>query len=561
MEGRCPGCNRAYDISEEFLSMGGKAKCPHCLLELEFEQSRASASVDRFYDVTRADDRDHHRLSYEEAAEEVDSHCPSCERRFKVDRKYLETGGAAQCPHCAVDLVFDSAGAPAEEPRDYGTETEGVDDWGESGEISLPELDELRVPTTMEEPPAGAAEEEEEEEYEDESVAFDQEEEEEPAREDVHGAGTEEEDLADELPTQMMDRPPPDELQEDFADEPAPLEEPADLAAPGQEARQPSVGLAEELFGDQAGEGGVEEDLAESSASKAGGPVVLEERPSSPHGPFGALASNEDWASAAARWAESGFKADEMPSFIKGGSEVAAEPGEKAGGVHAEPALPGGELLISEAAEGTVEVSDADIMMLEASEADILPEPAPTGEGSTWAEAASEEIKARRAEKPPMAKAERAAQQPSVFAKLKSPWMLAAVLGGAVVLAGVLLWALLGGGEDVAAYTFPGKGLKASVVQAPPPSGYKAKEEAVEHYGLGNRLAYHGKFEDAILEYKQALRLDPGYPHPHRALGAIYAALGKPKLSASSYETYLRLSPHSADAGQVRQIIKATGGK
>jgi hypothetical protein len=121
MEGRCPGCNRAYDISEEFLSMGGKAKCPHCLLELEFDGSGSASAEDRAHDVTRADDREH-RMSYDAAADEaveadesdeVDSHCPACERRYKVDRKYLELGGAAQCPHCAVDLIFDSTGAPA----------------------------------------------------------------------------------------------------------------------------------------------------------------------------------------------------------------------------------------------------------------------------------------------------------------------------------------------------------------------------------------------------------------------------------------------------------------
>ena len=45
MEGRCPGCQRAYDISDDFLSMGGKAKCPHdkevadcndCMVEGDF---------------------------------------------------------------------------------------------------------------------------------------------------------------------------------------------------------------------------------------------------------------------------------------------------------------------------------------------------------------------------------------------------------------------------------------------------------------------------------------------------------------------------------------------
>ena len=36
MEGQCPDCKRSYEISDEFIAMGGKAKCPHCLLELVF---------------------------------------------------------------------------------------------------------------------------------------------------------------------------------------------------------------------------------------------------------------------------------------------------------------------------------------------------------------------------------------------------------------------------------------------------------------------------------------------------------------------------------------------
>jgi tetratricopeptide (TPR) repeat protein len=320
------------------------------------------------------------------------------------------------------------------------------------------------------------------------------------------------------------------------------------------------VGLAEELFGESAGEESAGEEMDEAPAPEAESPVVLEEQQEAPDGPFGALASNQDWASAAARWAESGFKADEMPSFIKGEGEEEGLEEPDTRPVEAGPPV-GGELLIAEAAADTVEVSDADIMLLEASEADILPEPAPTEAGPSWAEAASREVEAKRVKKAPMAKAERVAKEPSLFSKLKSPWVIAGVLGGVVVLAVALLWVFMGGGEDVAAYQFPSKGLKANVVKAPAPSAYKAKEGAIEHYGLGNRLAYQGKWEDAILEYKQALRLDPGYPHPHRALGTVYAALGKPKLSAASYQTYLRLSPHSADAKQVRGIVRASDEK
>jgi tetratricopeptide (TPR) repeat protein len=613
MDGRCPGCNRAYDISEEFLSMGGKAKCPHCLLELEFEGSAESSSgVDRFRDVTNVDARDQ-RLSLEEA-DEIDSHCPSCERRFKVDRKYLDRGGVAQCPNCSVDLVFATVDIPIEEPQDFGAQTEGADVWGESGEINVSDLDELRIPTSVEEPPpAEEGEEEEEEEFQDETVAFDDE------VDDVAVGEALEEDKTDEIPTQMLGRLPPvagdDEVEDAAAgealeepareelededrademptrmlrgslsvaseegreDEPASQEQPAEPAAYGAEAEELSEGLIEDMLDEPAAEEpAVEEpavdDLAEPFAEEAGGTLVLDEQSPAPDGPFGALASNEDWASAAARWAESGFNANEMPSFINSESEDEVGLAGEAEGLHApsvssdgtktdleEPAPPEEELPLSEEA---VEVSDADIMMSETSEFDTLPEPVPTEAGSTWAETASREVAAQRAEKPPMAQAERVAEETSFSSKFKSLRMIATVLGGVVLLAVVLLWVFLGAGDDVAAYRFPKKGLKAGIVKAPAPSVYKAKGDAIEHYGLGNRLAYQGKFEDAILEYKQALRLDPGYPHPHRALGAVYAALGKPKLSASSYETYLRLSPHSADARQVRQIVKATGGK
>jgi hypothetical protein len=362
----------------------------------------------------------------------------------------------------------------------------------------------------------------------------------------------------------MMEGTPSIELDEGLSDEAEQEaredDEPAAEEEPVPKAEEPRVDLAEELFGDSVGEEAVQAGPDESPDFDPESTVVVEEQEGGPGGPFGALASNQDWASAAARWAESGFKADEMPSFIKGEGEEEGLEGPDTRPTEAEPPA-GGELLIAEAAADSIEVSDADIMMLESSEADILPEPAPTEAGPSWAEAASREVEAKRDKKAPMAKAERVAKEPSLFAKLKSPWVIAGVLGGVVVLTVALLWVFMGGGEDVAAYKFPSKGLKANVVKAPAPSIYKAKDEAVEHYGLGNRLAYQGKWEDAILEYKQALRLDPGYPHPHRALGTVYAALGKPKLSAASYQTYLRLSPHSADAQQVRGIIRSSGDK
>ena len=127
MEGRCPECNRAYDISDEFLSMGGRAKCPHCLLELEFPptpEQIAQQDESRYREVTKPDPN--RKLPARPAvSSELDSHCESCGRKYKIDREYLEMGGKSQCPHCAVDLVFDS---PFEQPTgsDFGDVGEDI---------------------------------------------------------------------------------------------------------------------------------------------------------------------------------------------------------------------------------------------------------------------------------------------------------------------------------------------------------------------------------------------------------------------------------------------------
>ncbi|MBW2702370.1 MAG: hypothetical protein JRF33_16240, partial [Deltaproteobacteria bacterium] len=106
MKGTCPGCSRAFDISEDFLRMGGKAKCPHCLLELDFGgPSPGEMTRDPRVDPTRTDYR--RKWVDKEPRDEVDATCPECERRFKIERNYLVKGGIARCPHCAVDLSIE----------------------------------------------------------------------------------------------------------------------------------------------------------------------------------------------------------------------------------------------------------------------------------------------------------------------------------------------------------------------------------------------------------------------------------------------------------------------
>lgn len=675
MEGHCPECNRAYDISEEFLAMGGKAKCPHCLLELEFTQHPRSQTRDeaRFRESTKPDPR-RQMTSAQDEVVELDSHCDSCGRHFKVDSEYLKAAGNAQCPHCGVDLVFDEelpessaaqvdAGDDLESQAPGGELDIGIDDdqeeqpdvddeawdsqgqdadaapddggdlWAATTELNLPELDDLRAEASGEAPAVEGEEEIEEQvdsdldqpaQFESEPTVeisqalearaaadFDSQLEAESGLDEQAGEPFAEDEDAWQAPDEnvivgklesegegqdeafepegLPDEPQP-EWDESSAEEPVTDAPPEGLDAEEQpqeqvdedefesglpglselglaEAAPEGAGqeLAEEEYGDSWPEDSEEEVSLETesgsdeSAAQADGEAPADEVPEAAgaagdqkpedSGVFAGLATSEDWASAAARWAESGFKPDAIPSFIQE-SDRAAGAEEDQPAEQQEPES-GSQVLLAQQAEQAVEVSDADIMMLEEDEAEIV-EPA-AGRPESWAQRASRELAAKPAKA--------MAPKPSTrFSRIRSTPILAGAIGLIVVIVGGLIWVMMSGDKNIDKIAFPAKGLKVNVVKAPGPSNYKAKPAAVEHYGLGNRLAYHGKLEDAIIEYKQAAHLDHGYPHPYRAMGAIYAALGKRRLSDDAYQTYLRLSPHAPDRKQVKKIIAHDNG-
>lgn len=272
--------------------------------------------------------------------------------------------------------------------------------------------------------------------------------------------------------------------------------------------------------------------------------------------------SADDWAAAAARWAESGFNPDDIPDFMAPGDAEGQEPAPGEDEKEPEEQQPESPAVPAPVDDtGTVEVSDADILMVDDSEVEPITD-GPTeqpevesGRAEHWAQRASRELAARRRE----SQAAGSEARKAFLARSLSNPFVAGGVGLAVIVIVVAVWWLLAGSENVDAVAFPlGRCRQAHLVEGPAPSAYQGRRSAVEHYALGNRLAYHGKFEDAVLEYKQAIRLDPGFPHPHRALGAMYAALGSKGLSAIEYETYLRLAPDTGDADQVRRVIAAS---
>jgi tetratricopeptide (TPR) repeat protein len=293
-----------------------------------------------------------------------------------------------------------------------------------------------------------------------------------------------------------------------------------------------------------------------------GEPAATEPAPADK--PFARLAATEDWAEAARRWAEGGFKAEDMPAFIRSDSHPPSAPAPQANETAPAPAPAPAEPPAPVTGPTEVEVSDSDIIMLDDGEVQEIGAPkvivAPQT-GESWAARASVEIQKQRQPQPVAPPAP--SRGAHLLSRLASPPILGAVLGVLALAALALIWWLRSRSAGDAPVEFPAPKTQGAVLQAkaPAPAEPRAKEEALRHYALGNRLAYQGRLEDAILEYQQAVRLDPAFPHPHRAMGSCYAALGKSSLSITAYQGYLSRAPDAPDAGAVKDILKAARGE
>ncbi|MGO9465163.1 MAG: tetratricopeptide repeat protein [Isosphaeraceae bacterium] len=72
--------------------------------------------------------------------------------------------------------------------------------------------------------------------------------------------------------------------------------------------------------------------------------------------------------------------------------------------------------------------------------------------------------------------------------------------------------------------------------------------DAIAHYNLGNALQARGKLEEAVAEYRTAIRLKPDYAEAHVNLGNVLDEQAKPEEAIPEYRTAIRLKPDHADA-------------
>jgi tetratricopeptide (TPR) repeat protein len=86
-------------------------------------------------------------------------------------------------------------------------------------------------------------------------------------------------------------------------------------------------------------------------------------------------------------------------------------------------------------------------------------------------------------------------------------------------------------------------------------------KSAVAHFYLGRALAYSGKFDEAKKELDTSIDLGgDDMREAHRYLAGVYSAMGDKQRAANELETYLRLTPKSPDAAQIRELIRKLRG-
>jgi tetratricopeptide (TPR) repeat protein len=77
---------------------------------------------------------------------------------------------------------------------------------------------------------------------------------------------------------------------------------------------------------------------------------------------------------------------------------------------------------------------------------------------------------------------------------------------------------------------------------------WRRKSDAMAHYERGVALAVQGKLDEAIAEYRAAIRLKPDHAEPHYDLGVALAVQGKLDEAIAEYRAAIRIKPNHASA-------------
>lgn len=79
-------------------------------------------------------------------------------------------------------------------------------------------------------------------------------------------------------------------------------------------------------------------------------------------------------------------------------------------------------------------------------------------------------------------------------------------------------------------------------------------DAAIDHKNAGIKLSNDGRWEQAIAEYNEALRLDPQHARAYNKRGIAYDGPGEHQRAIEDYNEAIRLDPQDAQAYAVRAL-------
>ena len=86
-------------------------------------------------------------------------------------------------------------------------------------------------------------------------------------------------------------------------------------------------------------------------------------------------------------------------------------------------------------------------------------------------------------------------------------------------------------------------------------SGCGGLTEAEEHFKAGVKLQEQGRFEEAIAEYDEAIRLNPQNGQAYDNRGGSYFILGQHQRAIADYDEAIRLDPQNPNAYNNRGAV------
>jgi tetratricopeptide (TPR) repeat protein len=80
------------------------------------------------------------------------------------------------------------------------------------------------------------------------------------------------------------------------------------------------------------------------------------------------------------------------------------------------------------------------------------------------------------------------------------------------------------------------------------------------HYQRGLALSARQDMNGAAAAFQKATDLDPGWAYAHYYAGIAYSKIKRADLTASHFQTFLKIAPQAPERGEVQSILRTLGG-